>query len=130
MSQYENHFKKSAIRCPTKLDRSQNKLHFSKIFKLNKAGSEILGIPENTPLISGPYDLQACGFGAGATKEGQGTLVVGTTLSCQVLTKDLTIPSDSEPSGMWLCTPFTDLYLRVMPSMVGTASMDWLLKIR
>ena len=101
----------------------------AKIFKLNKAGSEILGIPENTPLISGPYDLQACGFGAGATKEGQGTLVVGTTLSCQVLTKDLTISSDSEPSGMWLCTPFTDLYLRVMPSMVGTASMDWLLKI-
>lgn len=99
-----------------------------KIFKLNKVGAQLLGIPEETPLISGPYDLQACGFGSGTLNVGEGTLVVGTTLSCQVLTDNTTIPKDSEPSGMWLCTPYDNLYLRVMPSMVGTASLDWLLR--
>jgi xylulokinase/erythritol kinase len=30
---------------------------------------------------------------------------------------------------MWLCTPDPDLFLRVMPSMVGTASIDWLMRM-
>lgn len=99
------------------------------IFTLDTHGAELLGLPEGTPVTGGPYDLQACGFGSGTTRRGEGTLVVGTTLSCQVLTDDTTISADADPAGMWLCTPDPSLYLRVMPSMVGTASIDWLMGI-
>ncbi|MBC7725754.1 MAG: carbohydrate kinase [Burkholderiaceae bacterium] len=97
------------------------------VFSLDPHGAELLGLPVGTPVTGGPYDLQACGFGSGTTRPGEGTLVVGTTLSCQVLTRDTTIDPSAEPAGMWLCTPTPDLFLRVMPSMVGTASIDWIM---
>jgi erythritol kinase len=99
------------------------------IFTLNPHGAELLGLPVGTPVTGGPYDLQACGLGSGTTRAGEGTLVVGTTLSCQVLTTDTTIDPNSEPAGMWLCTTDRDLFLRVMPSMVGTASIDWFVEL-
>lgn len=99
------------------------------VFELDERGAELLGLPVGTPVTGGPYDLQACGFGSGTLLAGEGTLVVGTTLSCQVLTTDTTIDPDAEPAGMWLCTPDPDLFLRVMPSMVGTASIDWLMRM-
>lgn len=99
------------------------------IFTLDPHGAELLGLPVCTPVTGGPYDLQACGFGSGTTRAGEGTLVVGTTLSCQVLTTDTTIDPNSEPAGMWLCTTDQDLFLRVMPSMVGTASIDWFVEL-
>lgn len=99
------------------------------VFTLDARGAELLGLPLGTPVTGGPYDLQACGLGSGTTRRGEGTLVVGTTLSCQVLTTDTTIDPTAEPAGMWLCTPDDALYLRVMPSMVGTASIDWLLSL-
>ena len=95
------------------------------IFTLDQRGAELLGLPVGTPVTGGPYDLQACGFGSGTTRLGEGTLVVGTTLSCQVLTADTRIRDGAEPAGMWVCTPDPEMYLRVMPSMVGTASIDW-----
>lgn len=94
---------------------------------LSERGADLLGVPAGTPVSSGPYDLQACGIGSGARQVGQGTVVLGTTLSCQVLTDDATIQPGSEPAGMWLCTPDPDTYLRVMPSMVGMAGIDWAL---
>jgi erythritol kinase len=97
------------------------------IFTLDSRGAALLDLPEGTPVTGGPYDLQACGLGSGTTRVGEGTLVVGTTLSCQVLTADTTIDPEADPAGMWLCTADPDLFLRVMPSMVGTASLDWLL---
>ncbi len=99
------------------------------IFTLNQRGAELLGLPVGTPITGGPYDLQACGFGSGTTRLGEGTLVVGTTLSCQVLTADTRIRDGAEPAGMWLCTPDPEMYLRVMPSMVGTASIDWFVEL-
>lgn len=100
-----------------------------KIFALDAAGAELLGLPAGTPVSSGPYDLQACSFGAGAENAGDGTVIIGTTLACQVFTHDTTMHPEYEPAGMWLCTPDPDLYLRVMPSMVGTAGIDWLLSM-
>ena len=99
------------------------------IFTLNDRGATILGLPIGTPITGGPYDLEACGYGSGTTRLGEGTVVVGTTLSCQVLTDTTTINHDADPAGMWLCTPDPTMFLRVMPSMVGTASIDWLLAL-
>lgn len=99
------------------------------LFALDGAGADLLGLPVGTPVTAGPYDLQACGFGSGTTRLGEGTLIVGTTLSCQVLVDTTARRPGAEPAGMWLRTPTVDRYLRVMPSMVGTASLDWLLRL-
>lgn len=96
------------------------------LFRLNKEGSELLGLPIGTPITGGPFDVQACGIGCGSYQEGEGTIVLGTTLSCQSYTKNPVVTPNSEPAGMWLCTPKDELYLRVMPSMVGTASIEWM----
>ncbi|WP_262849313.1 FGGY-family carbohydrate kinase [Mumia quercus] len=98
------------------------------VFALDAAGAEMLGLPVGTPVTAGPYDLQACGFGSGTVDEGDATMVVGTTLACQVLTTDATVRPGDEPAGMWLCTPDPATYLHVMPSMVGTAGVDWALR--
>ncbi len=97
--------------------------------ELSGQGAQLLGLPAGLPIVAAPYDLQSCGFGAGTTRVGEGTLVVGTTLSCQVLTDDASIDPHDEPAGMWLCTPEGNTYLRVMPSMVGTAGIDWILEM-
>lgn len=94
---------------------------------LSGHGADLLGLPAGLPVSAGPYDLQACGIGSGARQIGQGTVVLGTTLSCQVLTDDATVEPGSEPAGMWLCTPDPGTYLRVMPSMVGMSGIDWAL---
>lgn len=99
------------------------------VHRLDADGAALLGLPQGMPVTAGPYDLQACGFGSGTTRTGEGTVVVGTTLSCQVLTDDASVVPGSEPAGMWLCTPDPSRYLHVMPSMVGTASLDWVLKL-
>ena len=99
------------------------------LFPLDASGAALLGLPTGTPVSAGPYDLEACAFGAGTLLPGEGTLVVGTTLACEVLTASTERSAEEEPAGMWLCTPDPDLYLRVMPSMVGTASIDWLMSL-
>lgn len=100
-----------------------------RVFALSAGGSRLLGLPEGLPVTAGPYDVMACGIGAGAREPGQGTVVVGTTLSCQALTQDTTIDPDGEPAGMWLCTPDPGTWLRTMPSMAGTAAIAHALSV-
>lgn len=95
------------------------------VFTLDETGGAILGLPSGLPVTAGPFDLPACAIGAGVSEPGDGILTAGTTLACQVLTHDPTFDPDSEPAGMFLCTPRPDEYLRAMPAMVGTASVDW-----
>ncbi|MFD1827247.1 FGGY family carbohydrate kinase [Mumia zhuanghuii] len=98
------------------------------VFALDGHGAALLGLPVGTPVTAGPYDLQACGFGSGTVAEHDATMVVGTTLACQVLTTDAKVRPGDDPAGMWLCTPDPATYLHVMPSMVGTAGVDWALR--
>ncbi len=99
------------------------------VFALDRRGAGITGLPEGTPVTGGPFDLPACAVGAGLAEPGDGLIIIGTTLACEVLT-DRVEPDDpdaAEPAGMWLCTPDEDMWLRAMPAMVGTAGLDWLL---
>lgn len=98
-----------------------------KLFALSAEGAASLGLPPGLPVSSGPFDLPACAFGSGVREIGDGALVIGTTLGCQVLTDEVAIDPDGEAAGMWLATPNPDQYLRVMPAMVGTANLDWVL---
>ncbi|WP_216213912.1 FGGY-family carbohydrate kinase [Amycolatopsis aidingensis] len=95
------------------------------VFRLHAAGAELLGLPAGLPVTAGPFDLPACAIGAGVREPGDGILTAGTTLACQVLTGEAGFDPDGEPAGMFLCTPNEGEFLRAMPAMVGTASIDW-----
>jgi xylulokinase/erythritol kinase len=80
-----------------------------------------------TRVSAGPYDLPAAAAGAGVTEPGDALLTVGTTLACQVVTREL--PVDGEPAGLFLGTWTPGVWLRAMPAMVGTAALDRVLAL-
>ncbi|WP_435129627.1 FGGY family carbohydrate kinase [Actinacidiphila sp. bgisy144] len=83
------------------------------------------GLPDGTPVTGGPYDLPACATGAGVTEPGDGLLIVGTTLACQVVVADVDL--DGDPVGFHLATARPDRHLRALPAMTGTAALEWVL---
>ena len=89
---------------------------------MSRGGAELTGLPEGTPVHSGPFDLPATAMGAGVEQLGDGVIIVGTTLACEVLTDR--VDTSGEPGGQTLCALEPDRWLRAMPAMVGTASMD------
>ncbi|TYC12616.1 carbohydrate kinase [Micromonospora sp. MP36] len=91
------------------------------------ASAAVTGLPAGTPVVAGPYDLPASAWGAGVTTPGDGLLVLGTTLACQVVTDRL--DHDGEPTGFVLNTWRPDRWLRALPAMVGTAALDWVLRL-
>ncbi len=95
------------------------------IGELSAEGAALTGLAAGTPVSAGPYDLPACALGAGIDQVGDGVLTVGTTLACQVLTD--TVDTAGDPAGMTLVTPLPGRWLRALPAMVGTASLDWIL---
>jgi sugar (pentulose or hexulose) kinase len=89
-----------------------------------------MGLPAGTPVTSGPFDFPACGFGSGVGwpgTEGDALLIVGTTLGCMVHRSDLV--TDGDPAGFSVATGKPGQWLRAMPAMVGTASLDWMLRV-
>ncbi len=99
------------------------------LFALNTETARLLDLPAGLPVSAGPFDLPACAFGSGISGFGDGTLVIGTTLGCQVLREEVVVDPRGEPAGMYLATPWPEQYLRVMPAMVGTANIDWVLRM-
>jgi erythritol kinase len=91
---------------------------------LSAAGAALTGLPAGTPVHAGPFDLCATAIGAGVRQRGDALVILGTTLGCAVLTDRVEV---AEPSGMLLCMPEVDRWLRVMPAMVGTPSLEWAL---
>ncbi len=96
-------------------------------FPLNAAGADLTGIPAGTPVHAGPFDLPACAIGAGVNTVGEGLIIIGTTLACEVLVDKIDV--DAEPMGMTLCMPQPGRWMRAVPAMVGTASLDWVLDL-
>lgn len=94
---------------------------------LSAAGAALTGLPEGTPVVGGPFDLPACAVGAGVAEPGDGLLIVGTTLACQVLVDE--IDTHGTAAGMHLATGRQDRWLRALPAMVGCASLDWVLDL-
>ncbi|CAN5261942.1 FGGY-family carbohydrate kinase [soil metagenome] len=94
---------------------------------LNAEGAGLLGLPEGTPVHNGPFDLPATAMGAGVTRVGDGVIIVGTTLACEVVADR--VDTSGEPGGQTLCALESNRWLRAMPAMVGTASMDLTLEL-
>lgn len=95
--------------------------------ELTAAAAASLGLPAGTPVTSGPFDLPACALGSGIETVGDGHLIIGTTLACQVLVDR--VDTDVEPNGLTLATGTPGRWLRAMPAMVGTAAVDWVLRL-
>lgn len=96
-------------------------------FPMNAVGAALTGLPEGIPVHAGPFDLVACAMGAGVREPGEGLIVIGTTLACEVLTDRIDTAAD--PVGMTLCMPRPGRWIRAMPATVGTATLDWVLDL-
>jgi sugar (pentulose or hexulose) kinase len=94
---------------------------------LSPEGAALTGLAPGVPVSSGPFDLPACAAGSGVAEPGDGLLIIGTTLACQVLTDEL--DTAGEPAGMHLATARAGHWLRAHPAMVGTACLDWVLEL-
>ena len=94
---------------------------------LTETAAELLGLPAGTPVTAGPFDLPACALGSGVERVGDGHIIVGTTLACQVVVD--AVDTKGEPAGMTLATGTPERWLRAMPAMVGTAAIDWVLDL-
>lgn len=95
--------------------------------ELTGEAASLLGLPVGTPVTAGPFDLPACALGSGVDRPGDGHIIVGTTLACQVLTD--VVDTKGEAAGMTLATATPGRWLRAMPAMVGTAAIDWVLDL-
>lgn len=93
---------------------------------LHAEGATLTGLAEGTRVVAGPFDFPACAVGAGVEAVGDGLLIVGTTLGCLVAVDH--VADDGEPAGFHIATGAPGRGLRAMPAMVGTASMDWMLR--
>lgn len=93
--------------------------------ELTSEAAELLGVRAGTPVSSGPFDLPACARGSGVDRAGDGHLIVGTTLACQVLIDSL--DTSGEPAGLTIAWHQRGRWLRAMPTMVGTSALDWVL---
>jgi sugar (pentulose or hexulose) kinase len=94
---------------------------------LSGRAADRTGLAAGTPVVAAPYDLPASAWGGGVTEVGDGLLIVGTTLACQVLTD--TVETAGEPCGLTLATWTDGRWLRAMPAMTGTAALDWVLAL-
>lgn len=94
---------------------------------LHDALADDLALPRGVLVADGPYDLPAAALGASPLAPGDGLLILGTTLACQVLVDQLR--ASDEPVGLTLCTGDGNGWLRAMPAMVGTACLDWVLRL-
>ena len=95
--------------------------------ELTGVAADLLRLPAGTPVTAGPFDLPACALGSGVRRPGEGHVIVGTTLACQVLVDS--VDTSGEAAGMTLATATQGEWLRAMPAMVGTAAIDWVLDL-
>lgn len=95
--------------------------------ELSASGSSLTGLPAGQPIHAGPFDLCATMIGAGVSRPGDALVILGTTLGCAVLADR--VETGGEPAGMLLCMPEPDRWARVMPAMVGTPSLEWVLAL-
>jgi sugar (pentulose or hexulose) kinase len=94
---------------------------------LTRDAADLLGLPAGTPVAAGPFDMPAGALGSGVDTAGDGHLILGTTLACQVLTSG--VDTGGEPAGMTLTVGMPGRWLRAMPAMTGCAGVDWLMEL-
>jgi sugar (pentulose or hexulose) kinase len=91
--------------------------------RVTDAAAAATGIPVDTPVASGVFDVIASGYGSGAVRPGDSSSVVGTTSLNQTVLDG--VPETLEGSGFTFSLG-GGRYLRTFASMAGTPNVDWL----
>lgn len=93
--------------------------------QLTREAADLLGVPPGVQVTAGPFDLPAGAVGSGVDRTGEGHLILGTTLVCQVLVD--TVDTSGEPAGMTLHAADPGRWWRAMPAMAGCVAIDWVM---
>jgi erythritol kinase len=97
------------------------------ILPLTARGAALSGLAEGTPVHVGPLDFPASLVGSGVRAPGDGLISFGTTLGTGVVVDR--VDTSGDPSGMTVCLPWPEQWVRIMPSMAGTLALNWLLPL-
>lgn len=88
--------------------------------------AERMGLAPDTPVASGPLDVTATALGVGALDAGDTVSILGTAGIHEMV---LDRPDTDPPNvGYTMCYPLTDRWLRMVPTMTGTVSLDWFIQ--
>ena len=74
------------------------------------------------PVVMAPYDIVAMAYGSSATSAGKACVILGTTLSTEVITTSLDLTGT--PSGTSIALG-DGLFLRAMPTLTGCEALGW-----
>lgn len=95
--------------------------------KVNSEASKQCGIKTGVPVIAGAIDIAAVSLGVGMNKVRDACTIVGTTLGNDVLLDEKSVDMNYV-YGSILCHVIPDKYLRLMSTLNGTSSLDWVRK--
>ena len=86
------------------------------------------GLPVGTPVIEGCVDVAAVALGSDVSQQGRACTIIGTTLCSEIALYKEDINFD-EKSGLLVhhCVPH--LYLRLMPTLSGASTTDYIKKL-
>lgn len=82
-----------------------------------------LGLPANTPVVSGPFDVVATALGVGALRPGDACTIMGTA-GIHLFVSDAPMP-DPENVGHTVCHALPDRLVRLVAPMSSTANLQW-----
>ncbi len=94
-----------------------------RVAALSAAAADRIGLPAGLPVVIAPYDIVSTAHGAGALDAGDATIILGTTLCAELLTRSPCL--DRPPSGVTLSAGPPGDWIVAQPALVGTGVLDW-----
>ena len=89
---------------------------------LTESAARQLNLKPGIAVVMAPYDIVAMAYGSRATTAGKACVILGTTLSTEVITTSLDLTG--APSGTSIALD-DGLFLRAMPTLTGCEALDW-----
>ena len=94
------------------------------IGEVTEAASERTAIPAGVKVIEGSVDVCAVAVGSDVTSSGRSCTIIGTTLCCEIALRKDQIDFSAD-SGLLVHHAVPHLYMRVMPTLSGASTMDY-----
>ena len=94
----------------------------SAVAPLAEGAARQLNLKPGIDAVIAPYDIVAMAYGSSATAAGKACVILGTTLSPEVITTSLDLTGT--PSGTSIALD-NGLFLRAMPTLTGCEALDW-----
>lgn len=89
---------------------------------LTESAAQQLNLKPGIDVVIAPYDIVTMAYGSSATSAGKACVILGTTLSTEVITTSLDLTGT--PSGTSIALD-NGLFLRAMPTLTGCEALDW-----